>query len=65
MGTSTTRVRFGRDNRPRIRARLAVAAARLDGLTMSSLFRITPHPGQDITPAAREFNGNFTVFVIG
>ncbi len=32
---------------------------------MSSLFRITPHPGQDITPAAREFNGNFTVFVIG
>jgi hypothetical protein len=37
----------------------------LKSITMSSLFLMTPHPGQDITPAAREFNGNFTVFFIG
>ena len=32
---------------------------------MSRLFRITPHPGQDIMPAARELDGNLTVFFIG
>ncbi|MEE9220760.1 MAG: hypothetical protein V3U34_04440, partial [candidate division NC10 bacterium] len=37
----------------------------LKSITMSSLFRITPHPGQDITPAAQQFNGNCTVFFIG